>query len=213
MSDPLSPNIVLTGFMATGKSAVGRRIATITGRTFVDLDAEITAKHGSIPEIFANGGEERFRAIERETVAEFAPKRNQVIATGGGTLLDHDNVVAFLGAQVYTLTADAAEIHERVLADGVEGRPLLADSNDVAATIESLMAERSEAYGKFTAVDTTGKTIDGVVDALRHAGASIEAQEAIDPDAAKRRTDQILYGVIAVAFVVALTLLILVLSF
>lgn len=213
MSDALSPNIVLTGFMATGKSAVGRRVATITGRTFVDLDAEITAKHGSIPEIFANGGEERFREIEREMVAEFAPRRNQVIATGGGTLLDHDNVVSFLGAEVFTLTADAEEIHERVLADGIARRPLLADSEDVPATINALLAERAEAYGKFTAVDTTGKSIDGVVDALRAAGAPIEVEESLDPQAAKKKTDQMLYAVAGVAFLIALVVLILVLSF
>ena len=214
MADEQYPNIVLTGFMGTGKSVVGQRIATMTGRTFVDIDSEITARHGSIPEIFAKGGEEQFRQLENEMVAEIAPKRNQVIATGGGTFLDQDNVVAFLGAEVFTLTADPEEIERRVTADGIEGRPLLADSDDVSATITSLLAERSEAYGKFTAVDTTGKSVDGVVDALRDAGASIASPEAAaDTTDTKAKTDQVLYGVLAITIVIAIVLLVLVLTF
>ena len=214
MSDALSPNIVLTGFMGTGKSAVGRRLATQTGRTFVDLDAEIIAKHGAIADLFAEGGEEAFRALEREMVSEFSPKRNQVIATGGGTMLDPDNVVSFLGAEVFTLTASPEEIEKRVVADGIASRPLLADSDDVPATISALLAERSEAYGKFTAVDTTGKSIDQVVDALRAAGATIpEAGEALASQNSADRTDNILKVVVAIAAVIAIVLLILVLSF
>lgn len=213
MSDALDPNIVLTGFMGTGKSAVGKRVATMTGRTFVDIDQEIISKHGSIPEIFQAGGEEQFRKIEREIVAEIAPRRNQVIATGGGTLLDADNIVAFLGAEVYTLTAEPDEIERRVRADGIESRPLLANSENVSGTIAALMAERSEAYAKFTAVDTTGKSVDGVVDALRAAGAPIATEQTVDPTASKDKTNQVLYGVIGIAFVIAVVLLLLVLSF
>lgn len=213
MSDALSPNIVLTGFMGTGKTAVGRRLATLTGRTFVDLDAEIVNKHGDIAKMFAVDGEERFRQVERDLLAEFALKRNQVIATGGGTLLDPDNVVALLGSEVYTLTADPDEIHQRILADGIDSRPLLAKADDVPAEIERLLAERSEAYGKFPAVDTTGRSIEGVVDALRDAGATIPTEEAMDPEAVKNRTNQIMYAVIAVIAAIALVLLILVLTF
>ncbi len=213
MSDALSPNIVLTGFMGTGKTAVGRRIATLTGRTFVDLDAEIVNKHGDINKMFELDGPERFRQVEREVLSEFAVKRNQVIATGGGTLLDPDNVVTLLGSEVYTLTADPEEIHQRILADGIASRPLLANAEDVPATIKTLLAERSEAYGKFPAVDTTGRSVEGVVDALREAGASIETQEAMDPEAVKNRTNQILYAVIAVIAAIALVLFVLVLTF
>ncbi len=212
MADPLSPNIVLTGFMGTGKSAVGRRIAELTGRTFVDLDAEIVAQHGEIAALFAEGGEEHFRAIEREMVAAFAPKRNQVIATGGGTMVDPDNVVAFLGAEVYTLTASPEEIERRVTSDGIAGRPLLAEADDVPATIAAMLAERSEAYGKFTSIDTTGKSIDDVVDALRASGADISEVRENDPEKSQDKATKILSIVAIIAFVIALILLIIVLS-
>ena len=214
MSDALSPNIVLTGFMGTGKSAVGRRLATQTGRTFVDLDAEIIAKHGSIADLFAEGGEERFRTIEREMVAEFSPKRNQVIATGGGTMLDPDNVVAFLGAEVFTLTASPEEIEKRVIADGIEGRPLLANADDVSETIATMLAGRSEAYEKFTAVDTTNRSIDEVIEALRDAGADIPlADQEADTQESSKKADKALIVVVAICAVIALALLVLVLSF
>lgn len=213
MNDAQSPNIVLTGFMGTGKSAVAKRIAAETGRTFVDIDAEIVAEHGGIPDLFASAGEARFREIERETVAKFAPLRNQVIATGGGTLLDQENVIAFLGAEIFTLTADPEEIENRVLADGIESRPLLAQSDDPAAKISELLADREEAYGKFTQVDTTGKTIDQVVDALKDAGASISSAPELDPVAAGNKADRILYAIIGVVGVIALIVLILILTY
>lgn len=213
MNGAQGPNIVLTGFMGTGKSAVGRRIAAETGRAFVDIDAEIVAKYGSIPELFASGGEERFREIEREIVAEFAPMRNQVIATGGGTMLDNENVVSFLGAEIFTLTASAEEIEERVTADGIESRPLLAESENPAETITRLLAEREDAYSKFTQIDTSDKSVDQVVDALRDAGASISPAAEFDPVASKNNADRILYAIVGVVGVIALIVLVLILTY
>lgn len=213
MNDAQSPNIVLTGFMGTGKSAVAKRIAAETGRTFIDIDAEIVAEHGSIPEIFASAGEAAFREIERATVAKFAPMRNQVIATGGGTMLDQENVIAFLGAEVFTLTATPEEIKDRVIADGIEGRPLLADSEDPEETITQMLADRQEAYDKFTQVDTTGKTIDQVVSAMKDAGASITPAVEFDPVASANKTNRILYAVLAVLGLLAIAVLVLLLTF
>ena len=146
-------------------------------------------------------------------VSEFSPKRNQVIATGGGTMLDPDNVVAFLGAEVFTLTASPEEIERRVIADGIAGRPLLANSDDMPATIAAMLAERSEAYGKFTSVDTTDKSIEQVVDALRDAGATIPREaEARTPEESANKADRLLKIAVAVAATIAIILLIILLS-
>ena len=117
MSDT-QPNIVLTGFMGTGKSTVGKRLAERTGRTFVDLDDELVATHGPIAQVFAEQGEDEFRRLEREAVVKVAARRNLVIATGGGTMLDDENVASLLSAEIVTLTATPETILERALGDG-----------------------------------------------------------------------------------------------
>lgn len=88
-------NIVLTGFMATGKTVIGRAVAEISDYTFEDTDSMIITKTGmAVNEIFAKYGEEYFRALERECVAETAERDGLVIATGGGVVLDRRNIDA-----------------------------------------------------------------------------------------------------------------------
>jgi shikimate kinase len=84
-------NVVLTGFMGTGKTTVGRLLAERLGYGFVDTDALIVARHGPIAEIFAGRGEGEFRRLEAEVAAELADRTGLVIATGGRMLLDHGN--------------------------------------------------------------------------------------------------------------------------
>lgn len=172
------PNIVLTGFMGTGKTSVGRRLAEASGRTFVDLDELISSKHGPIPSIFEEGGEDYFRALEKEAVAEVAPQRDQVIATGGGTLLDEDNVIALLGTEILTLSASPETIIERVTKDGISLRPLLAGADDPEAEITRLLDERKGAYDRFTTIDTTNKSIDDIVAEIGATGTSIGPPES-----------------------------------
>ena len=163
--------------MGTGKTAVARRLASATGREFVDTDEEIVLAHGPIPAIFERDGEERFRELERAVVARLAPKRNLVISTGGGTMLDSENVLSFVGAEIYTLTAEPEEIIARLTEEGLGTRPLLAEADDPEQAIRSLLAERRDAYARFTSIDTTGRSIEGVIDALRDSGASIPTEE------------------------------------
>ncbi len=201
--------------MGTGKSSVGRRLATITGRDFVDTDAEIIATHGAIANIFDRDGEDHFRELERGVISTLAPRRNLVIATGGGTLLDADNVLALMGNEIFTLTADSDEIVRRITQDGLEIRPLLADAEDPVAVVDALLSDRSEAYGRFTTVDTTGKSIDEVIDALRDAGATVGSQDEVIAEAVSARSsgDVAVTLIIALAVAVLIVLIVLVMTF
>lgn len=159
------PNIVLTGFMGTGKSTVGRRLATRLGWRFVDTDEVIEQRHGSIPAIFAERGEARFREIERAIAAEVAEGCGQVVATGGRLLLDPENE-RVLGAtgSIVCLTASVEALVARLAHDAGE-RPLL-QGHVPEERIRALLAERAGGYGRFPQVPTDGLTPDEVADAV-----------------------------------------------
>ena len=139
------PNIILTGFMGTGKTAVGREVAARLGRPFVDLDDLIVQRAGkAIPEIFAQDGEPAFRALEAAICAEMAAPAGLVIATGGGAVVNPANREALAaGGTVICLEADLETILQRV-GQG-DDRPMLA-SPDRVARIRELLAARAEAY-------------------------------------------------------------------
>ena len=87
--DESMKNVVLIGFMGTGKTSIGRLLAARLGCAFHDLDRKIEEQHGmSIPAMFAQHGEPYFRAREKEAVYAAASRSNAVIATGGGTVKD-----------------------------------------------------------------------------------------------------------------------------
>ena len=86
-------NIVLIGMPGCGKTTIGKAVARDTGKEFIDTDDEIVIKTGmSIPEIFQKFGETKFREIEAEVIKEVASCQSAVIATGGGAVLNHENV-------------------------------------------------------------------------------------------------------------------------
>lgn len=141
----IAGHLVLVGLMGAGKSAVGRRVAAVLGRRFVDLDEEIERREScSVPDIFAGLGEQAFRDREQWALADLLELREPlVIATGGGTVLRWSNREAMREhGTVVWLRANADTLIERV-GDG-EGRPLLA--GDAAATIERLVEERRKLY-------------------------------------------------------------------
>lgn len=156
-----SSNLVLTGFMGTGKTAAGRELARRLGRPFLDMDAEIEARAGrSIHDIFAREGEATFRRLEAALCRELAARQGLVIATGGGALLDAGNreLLAASG-HVVCLQASPDEIRRRV--EGGDERPLL--TGDAGQAIQRLLAERAAAYGAIPLqVDTTGLGVDEV---------------------------------------------------
>jgi shikimate kinase len=161
--------IVLTGFMATGKSRVGRRLAEVLGRTFVDTDSLVEAATGrTVAEVFAAEGEAGFRARERAAVEQACGIADAVVATGGGTLVDPENRRRLLAAgPVVCLSATPKEILRRI--PDAASRPLLATTNgDRLARVEALLAERAPVYGLAAhQVDTTGLSVDEVVARVR----------------------------------------------
>ena len=160
--------------MGTGKSSVGRRLATNRGWPRLDTDALIATALGMrISEIFERLGEERFRAEESKILETMDVSQPAVIITGGGAILRPENTARLheLGT-VVCLTADTATLLERL--GRRSDRPLL-QTEDPQATVENLLRERAPLYAAaadFT-IDTTGLSHDEVAqkieDCLAHA--------------------------------------------
>ena len=132
------PNLVLTGFMGTGKSTAARLAAQLTGMTLVDTD-NLIAKRAGMPirEVFRAKGEPEFRHIEREVCVEVSGRSGQVIATGGGMLVDPVNLAAMMeNGVVICLWAPAEELRRRLTGD--PSRPLAGDWEAVLEKRQSI---------------------------------------------------------------------------
>ena len=145
-------NIILVGFMATGKSRVGRVLARRTGRPLADADAAIVQRAGqSIEQIFAEQGEAAFRALEKRVITELCAGSGKVIAAGGGAFLDPDNRLAMLAAgSVFCLYSQPETIWQRLSKGGGPGqavRPLVAGDNSLER-IRELLNQRAPAYAQ-----------------------------------------------------------------
>ncbi len=157
------PNIILTGFMATGKTTVGKRLAEQLGYAFVDTDELIAERSGQpIAEIFREKGEAEFRRMESEIARELGEKEGLVVSTGGGLMLNPANAAA-LGrtGRVFCLVATPEEILERVESDTHVRRPLL-EAPDPIERIVELLQQREEDYARFSQMVTSAKTPDEV---------------------------------------------------
>ena len=153
------PNIILTGFMGTGKTTVGKEVAKRLGRQFVDLDDLIAERAGKpIPDIFAQDGEPAFRDLESAVCQELREPAGLVIATGGGAALNPANRAALeAGGGVICLDAAPAAIVRRLA--GGNGRPLLVGP-DRHARVAELLSQRADAYAALPLhLDTTGLSI------------------------------------------------------
>lgn len=161
--------LLLSGFMATGKSAVGRALAERRGAPFVDLDATIEARAGmSVAAFFADRGEAAFRTLETEILLETLESASSnpapVVALGGGALLDRARRIDVLGrAVVVTLTAEPEEVARRAAQQGgIAKRPLLVGADPVAR-IEALLAARELSYLESHAqIRTDGRSLEEI---------------------------------------------------
>jgi shikimate kinase/3-dehydroquinate synthase len=161
-------NIILTGFSYTGKSAVAREVARRLGWSFVDTDDEIVSLAGkTIPEIFSQDGEQSFRELERRVLQSACERKDVVIATGGGAVVDADNrELMRKSGVVICLEAQPDTIYRRLLADAEKGetvvRPLLA-MPDPKQHITKLKELRQPYYALSDwSVHTDNLTIDEV---------------------------------------------------
>jgi shikimate kinase len=150
--------------MGVGKTVVGRALAEMTGMAYVDLDEKIVESTGkTIPEIFDERGEEAFREIERAVTRVIAARDGQVIACGGGTILDADNLSSLKDNSILVLlTAEPEIILKRVMTEG-DVRPLL-NEGDKLQRIKSLLEARNSAYLQAAELilDTSGMTPEEV---------------------------------------------------
>ncbi len=156
-------NIVLIGFMGTGKTVVGRRLAHILDFRFVDVDTIIEKRERkSISEIFQDKGEPYFRKLETQIIKELVGKTNSVITTGGGAVIHLQNR-EYLQKEgwLVCLTATSEIIHDRTRKR--RNRPLI-QGEDPLKKIQSLMKERSKFYtGANLTIDTTSIKPDTIV--------------------------------------------------
>jgi len=158
-------NIILVGFMATGKTSVGEKLAEKLGRIFIDTDRVIEQKTGlKTGQIFEQHGEPYFRMRESEAVAHLGsyPAGSLVVATGGGVLLREENRRALKkNGFLILLTADEKIILKR---SGNTGERPLLNGQDPVEKIRILLGERENLYsGCDLGIDTTEKTILEVV--------------------------------------------------
>lgn len=190
----MTPKLILTGFMATGKSSVGPLVARRLGWEFVDVDSVIAAQAGkSIAQIFADDGEAHFRRLEREVVARLAGDRRrcpqchgprpEVISTGGGALLDESNCAALKRAGlIVCLTARPEVVAARVERSKTRRPKLTEGGKSTLARIKELMDERVDAYARADIqIDTSDLTVDQLADRIISAFAAHAARRCARP--------------------------------
>lgn len=174
MAAMLPFNIVLIGFMGSGKTSTGQYLASVGGYTFVDTDQEIEKKAGlSVSEIFKRFGEAHFRKLEAEAVAAAAACTKSIISCGGGVVLDQANVLRLKqNGKLVWLDAPVEALYERIKSQG--GRPLAADKG--IAEFRELYRRRREYYQAAAdcSIDTENKAVFEVADAILCMGVKLQ---------------------------------------
>jgi len=161
-------NVVLIGYRAAGKSTVGKALASRLGRTFVDTDDLLEEREqAAISDVVKSRGWDYFRKVEKDIIQEIAEKDHLVVAAGGGSVLDPENVMALKkNGLIVWLKADRQALRRRVAQDPrtVVQRPPLTEKGTLEE-LEEVMACRSPVYEKAMGaeVDTSVMDVDAVV--------------------------------------------------
>ncbi len=159
-------NIILIGFMGTGKTSVGMRLAEMLGMRFIDTDDLIEEKSEmSIPRIFSEMGEEHFRDLESKAVEEVSGLSRYVVATGGGAVIREQNVHNLRSSGLlFCLDATPEVILQRT--SQYAHRPLL-QVEDPISRIRNMLQFRAPFYSKADyRIDTSQLTVDQVADRI-----------------------------------------------
>lgn len=165
----MKDNIILTGFMGSGKTSVGIRLSYALKRTMIDTDKWIEKRQNmTISEIFAGEGEEAFRKMETECLKELIKTcDNQIISVGGGLPVREENrrLLSRLG-RVFYLKASPEAIYERIKNDTT--RPLLQVA-DPLKQIRTLLEARQDSYSDCADViiDVSGRTFDEIIEQIK----------------------------------------------
>ncbi len=162
----MKKNIVLIGFMGTGKSEVGKELAGKMGYAFIDTDDLIEKREGiSISDIFEKYGESYFRKVESEIIEEVSKKDGVVISTGGGAVIRPENIENLKrNGIMICLTASPEIIYERTR--NIDIRPLL-KTDDPDKRIRELLKEREKYYSiAEITIDTTNIETQGIVNMI-----------------------------------------------
>jgi shikimate kinase len=170
MKDLKSLNIVLIGFMGSGKSYVGELLAQKLDFEFVDTDEMIAQKTGlSIVELFKEKGEEYFRFMETETVKELQSKKRMVLSTGGGLPCFHNNIELLnkIGKVIY-LNVSVDTLLKR-LKNEISKRPLLKDKNEseLKTYISSQLENRKSYYEQADLLIGENDSIEEIIEKLK----------------------------------------------
>jgi shikimate kinase len=162
----MKKNIIITGFMGTGKTVVAIELARKLGMKFIDMDQLIEERQEmSISDIFVRYGEKYFREQENKLVKELSQKENMVIATGGGTFLNLENTrILNQEGKIICLYANSQTIYNRLKKKN--NRPLI-KGNNILNKIKHLLEKRKRIYDSFHwKIDTSNLSVQEVVDKI-----------------------------------------------
>lgn len=162
----LPRNIILTGFMGTGKTTVGRCLAEKLGWSVIDTDVLIETREGkTIPDLFVKVGERAFREIETSVIRELLEEEKTVITLGGGAVMQPINRELLQQAGLFIcLNARPETILERI--ESETHRPLL-EGGDRLSRIQEILSERGEIYEKIpNQVETDGNSPEEIAEEI-----------------------------------------------
>ncbi len=190
----MTPKLILTGFMATGKSSVGPLVARRLGWEFVDVDTIVIARAGKpIAQIFADEGEPHFRQLEREAVAQLTSDRRrcphchgphpEVISTGGGVLVDESNCMALKRVGVIVCLTGRPEVITARVDRSKAKRPKLTEGGKpTLERVKELMDERADAYARADVqIDSSDLTVEQLADHVIGAFGQRAARRILPP--------------------------------